>query len=104
MSLKGDSVDGNTKQLSAQFCKAPFGIPVTIRLGLGFPAKIVTQPKNSIWRQNPTKFTFGNPWQHLMSDQLPYINIFNDSTSAPARCAQQVMLIVDNVELGIRPN
>jgi len=42
-------------------CKAPFGILVAIWLGLGFPAKIVTQPKNSIWEQNPTKFMFSNP-------------------------------------------
>jgi hypothetical protein len=31
-------------------------------------------------------------------------NFFDDSTSGLPRRAQQVVLIVDNVELGIRPN
>jgi hypothetical protein len=40
-----------------------------------------------------------------MSDRLPYVNnFFDDSTSGLPRRAQQVVLIVDNVELGIRPN
>ena len=41
--------------------KAPFGNPVTIQFDLGFPAKIKTQPKQSVLPINPTESAFGNP-------------------------------------------
>ena len=62
--------------------KAPFGIPVTIRLGLGFPAKNETQPKNSVWWWNPTKFLFGNILATFRSDKFSYINTFSDDSTS----------------------
>jgi len=40
-----------------------------------------------------------------MRDRLPYVNhFFDDNTSGLPRRAQQVVLIIDNVELDIQPN
>ena len=44
--------------------KALFGIPDKTRLGFRFTAKIETQPKNSVWTLNLTKFLFD---KHLVT-------------------------------------
>ena len=54
--------------------KALFGIPVTIRVDVGFPAKIKTQPKRPVLSVNPTKFMFGSSW----ADSFPFSGEMNE--------------------------